>query len=130
MTILFHVLFAPLLVLSAWAQGAPDSRVFRFEHGAREFSYFAARHLLISSDCQVASGGKLSCMAAQAFERSSLVGIPLPRGGADPGAVICVKKFKAQVEVGLNSLGAAASFCCFADKSLVSTGSLDYAANH
>jgi hypothetical protein len=112
------------------AEAAPSEKTFKFERGTRSFLYFSGRHLLISAACRDPGTGKLDCKALRAFERSSLAGVVLPRGGADPGAVICVKRLEGRVVIGQNERGAQAAFCRLADDTLVSTGSLDYAANH
>ncbi|MCC7442749.1 MAG: hypothetical protein IT285_14030 [Bdellovibrionales bacterium] len=139
---LLMLLFSPSARASDLVVAAADwrPRVYQILDGRDPFLFSRSAHAIVSAGCR-RPDGSFACDAVRVLSRVRADKIKSVPGGADPGALVCLQQVQGTVVTGRPALlgakgsraanlpGGEASFCVLPDKSLVSTGSLDFHAH-
>ncbi|MBI3555013.1 MAG: hypothetical protein HY074_01965 [Deltaproteobacteria bacterium] len=124
---LLYVVFG-LLAASGSDVDRTEKLKFRFGDHWVEFVRQAKGHFTVSAAC-VHKSGVLACDAYSALKQASLRDLDSElSGGIEPGAVVCDKRLKAKVVLGVDGKRNENSFCLLGDGSMVSLGGLAYHA--
>lgn len=113
-------LFLILITFNVYA----FEEIFKLGDHFLPFIVMNNKHIVISKNCK-----HLKCDAIKILKKISYKHIPTNNGGMNPGSALC-NSIPNSKNIVLKTLsGNEQSFCMMKDKSMISTGSLEFYAN-